>query len=166
MRPSTAACPTCWAMATKEFKCVRWGKICFVVGPIEQPRLNKKISFTGTTSPTNQPRNHPFIGTSWVYLTSVSTVSSFLQRTKRQATQHGCLPISGRWGQGRTKISCPGTTGPTNQLRKGPLHLYSLSPHSPQFQQLCNQSSKGLINLQSTLVLLLVLSEGLFCFCL
>jgi hypothetical protein len=34
-----------------------------------------------------------------------------------------------------TKISCIGTTSPTNQPRK-PFHLSSLSPHSTQFQQL------------------------------
>ncbi len=28
-----------------------------------------------------------------------------------------------------------GTTSPANQARKDPFHLYSLSPHSPQFQQ-------------------------------
>jgi hypothetical protein len=28
-----------------------------------------------------------------------------------------------------------GKTSPTNQPRKDPFHLYSLSPHSPQFQQ-------------------------------
>jgi hypothetical protein len=38
--------------------------------------------------------------------------------------------------QGRTKISCTGTTSPTNQSRKNPFHTYSLSPHLHQFQQL------------------------------
>jgi hypothetical protein len=33
------------------------------------------------------------------------------------------------------KISCTGTTSPTNQPRKDPFHLYSINPHSPQFQQ-------------------------------
>ncbi len=33
--------------------------------------------------------------------------------------------------QGRTKISCTGTMSPTNQPRKDPFHLYSLSPHLP-----------------------------------
>jgi hypothetical protein len=32
------------------------------------------------------------------------------------------------------KVSCTGTTSPTNQPRKDLFHLYSLSPHSPQFQ--------------------------------
>jgi hypothetical protein len=45
---------------------------------------------------------------------------------------------TGNWadqsGQGRTKVSCTGTAGPTNQPRKDQFHLYSLSPHSPQFQ--------------------------------
>ncbi len=31
--------------------------------------------------------------------------------------------------QGRTKISYTGTTTPTNQSRKDPFHMYSLSPH-------------------------------------
>jgi hypothetical protein len=34
-----------------------------------------------------------------------------------------------------TKISCTGKISPTNQPRKASFHLYSLSPHSPQFQQ-------------------------------
>jgi hypothetical protein len=34
-----------------------------------------------------------------------------------------------RSSQGRTKISCTGTTSPTNQPRKGSIHLSSLSPH-------------------------------------
>ncbi len=66
--------------------------------------------------------------------------------TKRRATQHGCLytQLTGRWAnrteivngeQGRTKISCTDTTTPTNQPRKNPFNLYSLSPHSLKFQQ-------------------------------
>jgi hypothetical protein len=71
----------------------------------------------------------------------------------RQSTQHGCLPsllgdgdkgteiVYGEeknilyWTDysslGRTKISYTGTTSPI----KDPFHFYSLSPHSPQFQQ-------------------------------
>ncbi len=76
--------------------------------------------------------------------------------TKRQATQQGCLPrLKGDGDKGieivygEKKIF---GTGPTravkaeqnllyrhdkpNQLTKeGPFHLFSLSPHSPQFQQ-------------------------------
>jgi len=37
--------------------------------------------------------------------------------------------------QGRTKISFNGTPRPTNQPRKDPFHLSSLSPHFLQFQQ-------------------------------
>jgi hypothetical protein len=37
--------------------------------------------------------------------------------------------------QGRIKISCTDGTSPTNQPRKDPLHLYSISPQLPQFQQ-------------------------------
>jgi hypothetical protein len=33
-----------------------------------------------------------------------------------------------------TKISSTGTKSPTNQTWKDPFHVYSLSPHSPQFQ--------------------------------
>jgi hypothetical protein len=74
--------------------------------------------------------------------------------TKRQASQHGCLPSFlgdgdkeikivrkkylelGQLEQTKTKISCTGTTSPmTNQPRKDPFHLYSLSRHSPYFQQ-------------------------------
>ncbi len=82
---------------------------------------------------------------------------------KRQATQHGCLPSllgdgdkgiekvytvrkkylysADESSQGRTKISCTGTTSPTNQPRKGPFHLYSLNTHSPQFQQSAGATS-------------------------
>ncbi len=35
----------------------------------------------------------------------------------------------------QNKVSCTGTMSPTNQPRKDPVHLYSLSPHSLQFQQ-------------------------------
>ncbi len=60
--------------------------------------------------------------------------------TKRLATQHSCLPSAGRWGQRKqlkcVKIFCTRPTRPTNQQpRKDPFQLYSLSPHSPQFQQ-------------------------------
>ncbi len=34
-----------------------------------------------------------------------------------------------------TKFSCTGTKSPTNQPRKDPFHLYSLSLRLPQFQQ-------------------------------
>ncbi len=76
---------------------------------------------------------------------------------RERATQHCCLPSflgDGEKGieivfvketnilyqadnssQARTKISCAGTTSPSNQPRKDPSHLYSLSPYSPQFQQ-------------------------------
>jgi hypothetical protein len=39
------------------------------------------------------------------------------------------------YSQGWTKISCTGTTSPSNQPGKDPFHLYSFSPHSLQFQQ-------------------------------
>ncbi len=76
---------------------------------------------------------------------------------KRQVTQHDCLPsflnngykrietVCGEeknimywadWSsQGRTKLTCTGTTSPMNQPWKEPFHLYSLSPHFPQFRQ-------------------------------
>jgi hypothetical protein len=79
------------------------------------------------------------------------------KHTKRQATQHDCLPsllgdgdkeiekVYGeekifctgptRTAKSEQKISCTGTASPTNQPRKDRFHLYSLSPHSPQFQQ-------------------------------
>ncbi len=50
-----------------------------------------------------------------------------------------------RWGKfffladqsslGLIKVPCTDTTSPTNHPRKDPFHMYSLSPHSPQFQQ-------------------------------
>ncbi len=77
-------------------------------------------------------------------------------QNKRQATKHDSLhrllgdgdkrieimysgDIYFYWAdkssQGRTKISCTGTTSPSNHPRKDPFHWYFLSPHSPQFQQ-------------------------------
>jgi hypothetical protein len=72
--------------------------------------------------------------------------------TKRQASQHGCLPSmlsDGEKGieivygeeknilyrQGRIKISFTVTTSLTNHPRKDLFHFYSLSPHLPQFHQ-------------------------------
>ncbi len=70
--------------------------------------------------------------------------------TKRQATQHGCLPsllgdgdkcIEIVYGEEKIfytgptradkteqKFSSTGTTGPTNKPKKDPFHLYCLSP--------------------------------------
>ncbi len=36
---------------------------------------------------------------------------------------------------GPPRAACTDATSPMNQPRKNPIHLYSLSPHSPQFQQ-------------------------------
>ncbi len=71
---------------------------------------------------------------------------------KRQVSQHDCLPsllgdggkcVEGEnilyWAdkssQGSSGIFCTDTTGPTNQTKKDPFHLYSLSSHLNQFQQ-------------------------------
>ncbi len=83
--------------------------------------------------------------------------------TKRQATQHGCLPsLLGRKGTNelkkctvRKKLFCTGQPRQNKNLlyrheklnkqpKKDPICLYSLSPHSPQFQQ-----SAGATPLQS-----------------
>jgi hypothetical protein len=76
-------------------------------------------------------------------------------QTKRQDTQHDCLPSLLDVGDkgfeivyGEEKIFCTGstraakaeqksagTTSPTNKPKIGRFHLYSMSPHSPQFQQ-------------------------------
>ncbi len=77
--------------------------------------------------------------------------------TKRQATQHDCMPsllgggyklveivygegkklVLGRLEQARQdqNVLYTGTISPTNQPRKDPLHLYSMSPHLSQLQQ-------------------------------
>ncbi len=81
--------------------------------------------------------------------------------TKRQATQHGCLPkcpVPSLLGDGEKeteivygeeKIFCTGPTRavkaeqnllyrhdkPNEPTKKDPFHLSSLSPHSTQFQQ-------------------------------
>ncbi len=39
-----------------------------------------------------------------------------------------------RNSQGRKKISCTGMTSQTNQSRKAPYQMFSLSPYLPQFQ--------------------------------
>ncbi len=104
-------------------------------------RLHKSLvsSILHTTPSKSRTNSSPLDGTRDTYY-------------KRQATQHGCLPRllgdgdkeieSVWWGkkifcagmtracQGRPKISCTGTTSPTNQPRKDPLHLSSLRPHS------------------------------------
>jgi hypothetical protein len=77
----------------------------------------------------------------------------------RQATRHYCLPsLLGDWDKlseivcGEEIFFCIGPTRavagqkylvparhdepPKNQPRKGPFHMYSLSSHLPQFQQL------------------------------
>jgi hypothetical protein len=47
-----------------------------------------------------------------------------------------CTGLTGGWGsQVRTKTSCISMKSSTDQPRKNPFHLYSLSPHSPQFHQ-------------------------------
>jgi hypothetical protein len=73
--------------------------------------------------------------------------------TNRQSTQHGCLPsllgdrdegieiVYGeekqilygvdQGSEGRTKISCIGSTTPTNQPKKDSFYLHSLSLHAP-----------------------------------
>ncbi len=69
--------------------------------------------------------------------------------TKRQATQHDCLPRKKYFvvvrpdKPSRTKISCSGTISPMNQPqgRTPPFHVYSLSPHSPQFHTLLSKVS-------------------------
>jgi hypothetical protein len=72
------------------------------------------------------------------------------QSRDRRPCTTACPEFAGRWGQinwnsvceekifevgrrGQPKISCTGTTRPTNQPREDPFHFYSLSPHSPQF---------------------------------
>jgi hypothetical protein len=75
--------------------------------------------------------------------------------TKRQATQHGCLPSligdgdrgieivygeekyilywATRAAKAEQKVSCTSTTRSTNQPRKDPIHLNPPSLHSLQF---------------------------------
>jgi hypothetical protein len=78
--------------------------------------------------------------------------------TERQATLHGCLPsLLDDWDTKKLKLCAMrknilyradyraakaeqkslvyDKTSPTNQPRKDPFHLSSLSPLSPQFQQ-------------------------------
>jgi hypothetical protein len=91
--------------------------------------------------------------------------------TKRQATQHGCLPCllgvglrnsnSVRWGkrffywadqssQGRTKIYYTGTLSPMNQPRKRTsFHLSSLSPHSCTSVSTVSSGNPSLVSLDT-----------------
>jgi hypothetical protein len=48
---------------------------------------------------------------------------------------YGSLYWADQSSQRMIIVSCTIKTGPTNQPRKDPFHLYYLSPHSPQFQQ-------------------------------
>ncbi len=111
-----------------------------------------------------------------------STYANLLQCfwVKREATQHGWLPsllgdgnkgivklygeeknilCCARWSsQFRAKISSTGTTSPMKpkihyQPRKDPFHLYSLSPHSPQFQPgfTVSRGHPSLVSLKKTL---------------
>jgi hypothetical protein len=61
-RPSTTACPGCWAIGSQghvNWNSVRWGKQIFYKADLSSiGRI--KISCTGTTSPTNKPRKNPF----------------------------------------------------------------------------------------------------------
>ncbi len=95
------------------------------VNPLTEQYLNASSQFSYASS---QPETH----------------------IQRQAALHDCLPrlleiVYGEeknilyWAdqssQGRIGVSCTGTTSQMNQPRKDPFHLYSLNPHSPQFQQ-------------------------------
>jgi hypothetical protein len=93
-----------------------------------------------------QKRNYPKLR--WAYCPELFPPETYIQR---QAALPDCPPRLLADGdtymyieivyrahqnrQGRIKVSCTGTTNPTNKPRKDPFHLYSLSPHSPQFQQ-------------------------------
>ena len=72
------------------------------------------------------------------------------QATQKDQPADGFYPRSSHWrllrlhrrisqliapAQGRIQNCSTGTTSPTNQPRKGLLHLYFVSPHLPQFQQ-------------------------------
>ncbi len=72
-RPSTAACPACWAMGTNELKYCMMRKKYIVLCRVEQPSQNK---------------------------------NPLCRHDK-----------------------------PNKPTKKGPFHLFSLSPHTPQFQQ-------------------------------
>ncbi len=65
-RPSTAACPACWAMGTKELKLCTARKKRFLYWADKGSQDRTKISCTGTTSPTNQPRKDLFYCPLWV----------------------------------------------------------------------------------------------------
>jgi hypothetical protein len=103
--------------------------------------------------------------------------------TKRQATQHGILPSllgdrdkgivivygeetnilywADKISQGRTKFLCTCTASPTNQPRKDSFHLYSLSPHSPQFQQ--SAGATTFYSLSDPTMLVLEFLAGMCC---
>ncbi len=95
-------------------------------------------------------------------------VLSWLSRpetnSKRQATQYGCLPSSLGDGdkRNRNSVRCTGPTRaskakqkscvPARQAqrtkpKKDSFHLYSLSPHSPQFQQSAGATTLYIVSL-------------------
>ncbi len=59
-RPSTTACPGCWAMGTNKVKKCAVRKIIFCIGLTRTAKAGQKIYRTGTTSPANQPRKNHF----------------------------------------------------------------------------------------------------------
>ena len=74
-RPSTAACPSCWAMGQMHWNSVWWEKKYFALGRIEQTKAGQKsLAPALQAQPTSQGRT-PFICTLWVPITLFSTVS-------------------------------------------------------------------------------------------
>ena len=62
-RPSTTACPGCWAMGTRKLKYCTVRKKLFVYWADQSSQGRIKVSCTDTMGPTNQPRKdafHPF----------------------------------------------------------------------------------------------------------
>jgi hypothetical protein len=84
-RPCTTAWPACWAMGTNELKqCTVRIKKYFVLGRLEQPKLNKNLSYQHKI-PMNQPKKDLF------HLYSLSPHLPQLQQSA------GATPLKSLW---------------------------------------------------------------------
>ncbi|MFN9899244.1 MAG: hypothetical protein ACK55Z_10725, partial [bacterium] len=59
-RPSTAACPACWAIGTKKLKKCKVREKYAVLGRLEKPRQNKKTLVPAQQAHRTNQRKGPF----------------------------------------------------------------------------------------------------------
>jgi hypothetical protein len=71
-------------------------------------------------------------------------MGTYKVKSVRRGKKYFVLGLLEQPRQDKNLFTYTGTTSPTNQPRKDPFHLYSLSPHSPKFQQSPGDSSHGM----------------------